>query len=112
MPTDGSLARCSSRGGLRIAALLAGVSFSAVAAHAQNATWNLNGTGEFNTASNWTPATVPTGTAFFGESNQKNVSISSGNSTTIGGFTFNSTSSGYTFTNSSKLGFFLMVRAS
>lgn len=106
MPTDGSLARWRSRGGLRIAALLAGVSFSAVAAHAQNATWNLNGTGEFNTNTNWTPATVPTGTATFGESNQKNVSISSGNSITVGGFTFSSTGSGYAFTNSSKLGFF------
>jgi hypothetical protein len=106
MPTDGSLARCRSRRGLHIAALLAGLSLSAVAAHAQNATWNLNGTGEFNTNTNWTPATVPTGTATFGESNQKNVSISSGNSTTVGGFTFSSTGLGYTFTNSSRLGFF------
>jgi hypothetical protein len=66
MPTDGSFARWRSRRGLRIAALLAGLSLSAVAAHAQDATWNLNGTGDFNTSTNWTPATVPTGTAFFG----------------------------------------------
>jgi autotransporter-associated beta strand protein len=106
VPTDGSLARWRSRRGLRIAALLAGLPLFAVAAHAQNATWNLNGTGEFNTNTNWTPATVPTGMASFGESNQKNVSISSGNSTAIGGFTFASTGLGYTFTNSSRLGFF------
>src|SRR5262245_21479432 len=37
---------------LHLAALLAGVSLSTVAAHAQNATWNLNGTGDFNTAGN------------------------------------------------------------
>src|SRR6476646_1255146 len=66
MPTDGSLARWRSRRGLRIAALLAGVSLSAVSAHAQDAIWNLNGTGDFNTSANWTPATVPTGTAIFG----------------------------------------------
>jgi hypothetical protein len=50
MPTDGSLARWRSRRGLRIAALLAGVSLSAVSAHAQDAIWNLNGTGDFNTS--------------------------------------------------------------
>jgi hypothetical protein len=55
MPTDGSLARWRSRRGLRIAALLAGVSLSAVSAHAQDATWNLNGTGDFNTSANWSP---------------------------------------------------------
>jgi hypothetical protein len=88
MPTDRSLARWRSRKGLRIAALLAGVSLSAVAAHAQNATWNLNGTGNFNTNANWTPATVPTGTAFFGLSNQNAVSFSP-NTTNIGGWTFN-----------------------
>ena len=76
MPTDGSLARCRSRRGLRIAALLAGLSLSAVAAHAQDATWNLNGTGDFNTGANWTPATVPTGTAIFGVSNQNIVTFS------------------------------------
>jgi autotransporter-associated beta strand protein len=106
MPTDASLARWRSRRGLRIAALLAGLSLSAVAAHAQNATWNLNATGDFNTPTNWTPAMVPTGTAFFGISNQKNVSVSSGNSTTIGGWTFDSSGTQYTFTNSSHLGLF------
>ena len=65
-------------------------------AAAQDATWNLNGTGDFNTAANWTPATVPTGTAFFGTSNQTNVSVAA--FTTIGGWTFNAGASNYTFT--------------
>jgi autotransporter-associated beta strand protein len=96
MPTDGSLTRWRSRRGLRIAALLAGVSLSAVAAHAQDATWNLNGTGEFNTPSNWTPATVPTGTAFFGVSNQNNVTFSATTSN-INSWTFNAGASNYNF---------------
>jgi autotransporter-associated beta strand protein len=96
MPTDGSLTRWRSRRGLRIAALLAGVSLSAVAAHAQDATWNLNGTGEFNTPSNWTPATVPTGTAFFGVSNQNNVTFSA-TTTNINSWIFNAGASNYNF---------------
>jgi hypothetical protein len=36
---------------------------AAMPAYAQDATWLLNpATADFNTASNWTPATVPTGT--------------------------------------------------
>jgi hypothetical protein len=96
MPTDGSLARCRSRRGLRIAALLAGLSLSAVAAHAQDATWNLNGTGDFNTGANWTPATVPTGTAIFGVSNQNNVTFSATTSN-INSWTFNAGASNYNF---------------
>jgi autotransporter-associated beta strand protein len=96
MPTDRLLARPRSRKGLRIAALLAGVSLSAVSAHAQNATWNPNGTGDFNTGGNWTPATVPTGTASFGVSNQTNVTVSA--TTTIGSWTFNAGASNYNFT--------------
>jgi autotransporter-associated beta strand protein len=92
MPID----RLRSCKGLRIAALLAGLSLSAIAAHAQNATWNLNGTGDFNTSANWTPAAVPTGTAFFGVSNQNNVTFSATN-TTIGGWTFNAGASNYNF---------------
>jgi autotransporter-associated beta strand protein len=97
MPTDGSLARWRSRRGLRIAALLAGLSLSAVAAHAQDATWNLNGTGDFNTSANWTPATVPTGTAIFGVSNQTNVTFSA-TITNINSWTFNAGASSYNFT--------------
>jgi len=71
---------------------------AALPAAAQNATWNLNGTGDFNAAANWTPATVPSGTAFFGTSNQNNVSLSVGAITTIGGLTFNAGASNYIFT--------------
>ena len=49
-------------------------------AHAGSATWNLNPTnGDWNTAANWTPATVPNGAtdlATFGASNTTNVSLS------------------------------------
>ena len=84
--------RTASVGAAIVAALL---SLCTVAAHAQNATWNLNGTGDFNTNTNWTPATVPTGTAFFGVSNQTNVATSA--TTTIGGWTFNAGASNYSF---------------
>jgi outer membrane autotransporter protein len=63
-----------SRARLRIAALLAGVSLSAVAAHAQDATWLGNTLGnptDWNTNTNWSnnspppPNVVPLGTAIF-----------------------------------------------
>ncbi|HTB40674.1 MAG TPA: hypothetical protein VK777_26530, partial [Reyranella sp.] len=42
----------------------------AAAAQAQDATWLLNpGSGDFNTAANWSTNTVPAGTASFGASN-------------------------------------------
>jgi hypothetical protein len=51
-----------------------------VVAYADSAQWNLNPTsGDWNTAANWTPATVPNGsadTATFALSNTTNVSIS------------------------------------
>ena len=51
-----------------------------MAAHAGSATWNLNPTsGDWNTAANWRPATVPNGpadTATFALSNRTDVSIS------------------------------------
>jgi autotransporter-associated beta strand protein len=50
--------------------------------HAGNATWALNPqSGDWNTAANWTPPTVPNGpndTATFGVSNVTNLSISAG----------------------------------
>jgi autotransporter-associated beta strand protein len=61
-------------------------------AHAGSATWDLNpGSGDWNTAANWTPATVPNGaadTATFDLSNTTNVSISA--STEVDGITFTS----------------------
>src|ERR1700751_5062648 len=77
-----------------VAALL---SLSAVAAHAVDATWNLNGTGEFNNNLNWTPTQVPTGFATFGQSNQTSVTISN-SSNTLDTIQINAGAPAYTFT--------------
>lgn len=67
-------------------------------AAAQDATWNLNGTGDFNTSGNWTPNAVPTGTAFFGTSNPAQNSVSfSASTTAIGSWTLNPGASNYNF---------------
>lgn len=77
----------------------------ATPSHAQDATWLANpGSGDFNTGANWTPATVPTGTAFFGTSSTTSLSFSQA-TTTVGGFTFNAGASNYTFTNGQNLVF-------
>ena len=69
-----------------------------------DATWLANpGSDDFNTAANWTPATVPTGTAFFDTSNTTNLSFST--NATIGGWTFNAGASNYTFNNTTHLEF-------
>ncbi|QPF87188.1 autotransporter domain-containing protein [Bradyrhizobium genosp. L] len=73
-------------------------------AAAQNATWNLNptvagpsgGTFDYNGAANWTPATIPAGTATFGATNGPSLSFSAAN-TSIGGWTFNAGAAAYTF---------------
>jgi autotransporter-associated beta strand protein len=61
-------------------------------AHAGSATWGLNpGSGDWNTAANWTPTTVPNGPtdiATFALSNTTDVSISA--DTEVNGITFNS----------------------
>jgi autotransporter-associated beta strand protein len=63
-----------------------------IVAHAGSATWDLNPTsGDWNTAANWTPATVPNGsadTATFDLSNMTDVSISA--DTEVNGITFTS----------------------
>jgi len=70
---------------------------AALPARAQDATWSTApGSSNFNTAANWTPATVPTGTAFFGASTTTSLSFSA--NTTVGGFTFNAGAPAYTFT--------------
>ena len=75
-----------------------GVSLTAVSpAAAQNATWLLNpGSGDFNAAANWTPATVPADTAFFDVSNSTSLSFSQIGAA-VGGFTFNAGAPAYTF---------------
>jgi autotransporter-associated beta strand protein len=75
---------------------------SALPAVAQDATWSSTpGSGDFNTAANWTPAAVPTGTAYFGVSGTTALTFSA--NTSVGGWTFNSPSSAYSFTNSGQL---------
>ena len=82
-----------------VAALLA-----ATSAHAQDANWRLSpGSGDFNTAGNWSPAAVPgvptgTGTAFFGLSNITNLTFNPLAANSLGGFLFNNALSGaYSF---------------
>jgi autotransporter-associated beta strand protein len=63
-----------------------------IVAHADSATWDLNpGSGDWNTAANWTPMGVPNGPAdiaTFALSNTTNVSISA--NTEVNGITFTS----------------------
>ncbi len=64
---------------------------------AQNATWSTApGTSDYNTAANWTPATVPTGTAFFGATTTPGVTFSGDSA--VDGWTFNAGAAAYTFT--------------
>ena len=89
---------------LATTALVAVMAFAPGAARAQDATWLLNPTsGDFNTAANWNPATVPTGTAFFGASNTTALRFSA--NAAIGGWTFNAGAPAYTFTNNHLLDF-------
>src|SRR5262245_4480221 len=75
------------------AALLA-----AMPARAQDATWSTApGSSDFNTAANWTPATVPTGTAFFGASTITGLTFNPGAANSLGGFTFNAGAPAYSF---------------
>jgi autotransporter-associated beta strand protein len=79
------------------ASLAIGMMSTAPLARAQNATWLVSpGSGDFNTAANWSPAAVPTGTASFGFSNTTALSFSA--DTSIGGFTLNPGASAYNFT--------------
>ncbi len=94
----------NSRALLATMALVAVTAFAPGAVRAQDATWLLNpGSGDFDTAANWSPATVPTGTAFFNTSNTTALSFST--NTTVGGWTFNAGASAYTFANNQLLQF-------
>ena len=72
--------------------------FSANLAHAGSATWNLNPTnGDWNTAANWTPATVPNNLhddATFDVTNQSNISVLA--PVTVDQIIFNPGASAYT----------------
>ena len=65
---------------MRVHVLMSAAAMASLAAmpvYAQDATWlPVTASGDFNTAANWTPATVPTGTAFFGTSNTTALSFS------------------------------------
>jgi len=66
-------------------------------AQAQDATWLANpGSGNFYDANNWSPNSVPTGTATFGASNTTGLAMTTAGS--FGGWTFNTGASDYTFT--------------
>jgi len=57
------------RASCAVALVLASTALATAAAHAQNATWLTSpGSNDFDTAANWTPVTVPTGTASFNTS--------------------------------------------
>jgi hypothetical protein len=59
------------------ALLLVNLFFGAFTAHAQNAKWLAAPTSsDWNTPTNWTPQTVPTGTATFGTSNITSLTFS------------------------------------
>ena len=87
-------------------ALLAGVvliwAAPVAAAPVADATWSTTpGSGDFNTATNWTSGFVPTGNAFFGTSTITSLSLSAG--TQLGGFTFNPGASAYSFSLGSQI---------
>jgi autotransporter-associated beta strand protein len=64
---------------------------------AQDATWGSSpNTSLYKDPSNWTPATVPTGTAFFNATTTSALTIT-GTTTTVGGWTFNSGAPAYFF---------------
>ena len=72
---------------------------AALPARAQDATWSTApGSSNFNTAANWTPATVPTGTAFFGASNTTSIAFQAFTTTSVGTLQFNPGATAYSFT--------------
>src|SRR5262245_1192612 len=81
-----------------LATTAAAALLAAMPAHAQNATWSTApGSSDFNTAANWNPATVPTGTAFFGASTITGLTFNPGAVNSLGGFTFNAGAPTYSF---------------
>jgi autotransporter-associated beta strand protein len=79
-----------------LAALLAGTCLSAVAAHAQDATW-VGATGNWQDSANWSPATVPLGTATFGATGAPVIDFAAQPLTTIGTMVFGSGAQPYVF---------------
>jgi hypothetical protein len=77
------------------------ISFVATAAFAGSATWKASpSSGNWNTAANWTPATIPSGTAgiaTFAFSNTRNVFFAA--DTEVSGIVFNAGASPFTLVN-------------
>lgn len=64
-----------------------------------DATWSKNpATGEWNTATNWDPAEVPTNTAHFSSSTETAIFFAQGKTATVGKIEFSSKAPAYTFT--------------
>jgi hypothetical protein len=79
------------------AGLLVGACLGAACAHAQDATWLLNpGSGDWDTAANWSSATTPTGTAIFGSSNVTSLTFSAP-FTSVGAIRLNAGAPAYSF---------------
>ncbi|HEX8164976.1 MAG TPA: autotransporter domain-containing protein [Beijerinckiaceae bacterium] len=93
------VARSPLRAWLRSSTLLAGGALAfAGSAQAQDATWLPNPpSGNWNSAVNWSPATVPTGTATFATSSRTDIGFSD-LVTSVGTIRFNPGASAYTFT--------------
>jgi autotransporter-associated beta strand protein len=75
--------------------LAAGSFLGAATTQAQDATWSPTATGNWNTASNWVPPTVPTGTASFGPSSTTTITFSAGAS--VGTIELNAGAPAYSF---------------
>jgi hypothetical protein len=87
--------------------LALGLLTSGAVAFAGSATWSITGSGDWNVASNWSPATIPNGAADTATINGSFVhSISLSSSTQVNGIVFGSTAtSPYTITTSPGLTF-------
>jgi outer membrane autotransporter protein len=87
------------REGLKWAAVFVALFATNIAAQAQDAMWSATpGSNLWDTAANWSPATVPTGTASFGPSNTTTIQFLPTSSTSIGTLKFNPGAPAYTFT--------------
>src|SRR5262245_22520490 len=78
---------------------LLGLLSNAQTATAQDFTWNVDAAGSWNTAGNWTPATVPNAqgvTALFGNVITANRTVSLDSDVTVGSIAFENTPFSYT----------------
>src|SRR5262245_56964913 len=83
---------------VRFCLLMLALLLAPAVALAQDSTWLSGpGSGDFNDPNNWSPASVPVGTAVFGFSTETNLETS--DHATLQGFTFNIGASNYTLTN-------------